>query len=250
MRNNIISDPPYVEVPMLTNRDQRILNWQTVYNKPTVSTAEKCGCFHCGSTFIPREIKSWLKEEDGPETALCPYCSDEKVIIGTPEFPLSTALLSLLHKAYFNNELEKRLEKSTYAPEFSDENDYLRKGVTFLCKEDSNAKIVGRIRLFPTSLTSNGYMSTHDGTACRNVVKKFGAGTAGGVATVDAYYDPEGYFYSDFITDSGVRLPFEPFSGDEINLLVTLSEQYGKNLKAAFVEPSPSFVNLFVKSCK
>ena len=93
-------------------------------------------------------------------------------------------------------------------------------------------------------------MSTHDGTACRNTIKKIGTGTAGGVTTVDAYCDSEGYFYSDFITDAGVRFPFEPFSGDEINLLVTLSEQYGKNLKAAFVEPSPSFVNLFVKSCK
>lgn len=148
LKNHIIPDPSYVEFPTLTNKDRRILNRQTAYNKPTLSTVEKCGCFCCGSTFAPHEIKSWLKEEDGPEKALCPYCSKDKVIIRTPEFPLSTALLGILHKAYFNKELEERLEKCTYAPEFSDENDYLRKDVAFLCGEDSDAEIVGRIRLF------------------------------------------------------------------------------------------------------
>ncbi len=67
------------------------------YNKEHIMVSDKCGCFYCQETFFPSEINEWC---DGGETAICPKCSVDSVICGTPEF-LSPELLSDMHDRWF-----------------------------------------------------------------------------------------------------------------------------------------------------
>lgn len=101
---DIIEAAPDSEHPHLGFRDKFELNEQSAYNRSVIENSPRCGCFHCESIFSGSDVKQWLSESDGEDTALCPYCGVDAVIIGSDTFPLSTALLAGLHLLWFKEE--------------------------------------------------------------------------------------------------------------------------------------------------
>lgn len=148
MHKNVIPDDPTVKVLSVGYEDKHELNRQTAFNRGFVEHAGKCGCFHCGSTFAGSEVTEWLHEDGGEDTALCPYCKTDAVIVGTKVFPLSTALLSTLYMEWFDSEYKARKEAATKMPMYKNRDDYKRKGIPFLYEHDKSVKILGEIGLF------------------------------------------------------------------------------------------------------
>ena len=125
MKCHVVPDEASVKVPHLSYEDRHALNRLTAYGRPTLEGSSlRCGCFHCGSSFVAREITAWMPEEDGADTALCPYCGCDAVLYDTKEFPLSTALLSSMYMEWFKSEYQERETVATYAPLFSGYDDY------------------------------------------------------------------------------------------------------------------------------
>lgn len=108
----------------------------------------RCGCFHCGSTFAASEITDWMPEEDGADTALCPYCGCDTVLYDTEELPVSTALLSSMYTDWFGSEYRERKKAATYVPPFSGYDDYQRRGIVFLLEESPLYQQVGEVELW------------------------------------------------------------------------------------------------------
>lgn len=46
----------------------------SIHNKTVIEKEEECGCYRCLKIFSTKEIKEFLPEEKGEETAICPYC--------------------------------------------------------------------------------------------------------------------------------------------------------------------------------
>ena len=105
MRRHIVPDEALVEVPHLSYEDRHTLNCLTAYGRPILEgSLLRYGCFYCGSSFVASEITDWMPEEDGADTALCPYCGCDAVLYDTKEFLLSTALLSSMYMEWFKSE--------------------------------------------------------------------------------------------------------------------------------------------------
>ncbi len=68
-------------------------------NRDVLSTATQCGCFYCKRLFAPSEIAEWT-DDDGEDTALCPYCSIDSVI---PDLDntLNAELLEAMNRTFF-----------------------------------------------------------------------------------------------------------------------------------------------------
>lgn len=60
-----------------------------------------CGCFYCLSIFSPEEIRVWLKEKDGRETAMCPYCFVDSVIGESSGYPITKEFLLKMRRIWF-----------------------------------------------------------------------------------------------------------------------------------------------------
>ena len=81
MACRVVPDDPSVEVPHLGPDDLHALNRLTAYNRPELEGSDRrCGCFHCGSVFLTREVAHWMAEKDGADTALCPHCGCDAVV--------------------------------------------------------------------------------------------------------------------------------------------------------------------------
>ena len=81
--------------------DENELNSQTAYNRAMVEYSARCGCFHCGGIFAGNEVAQWLQEDDGEDTALCPYCGVDAVIVGNEQYPVCMMVLSKLYMHWF-----------------------------------------------------------------------------------------------------------------------------------------------------
>ncbi len=46
-----------------------------------------CGCFYCENLFESKEIKEWILEPKGGETACCPRCGIDSVL--SSELPIN-----------------------------------------------------------------------------------------------------------------------------------------------------------------
>lgn len=126
---HIVPDKPSVPVPYLRYEDKDVLNRLTAYNRTVLGKryVRQCGCFHCGSRFRADEISEWMHEEDGDDTALCPYCGTDAVVYGTATFPLSTALLSQLYMSWFEEEYRERQKRALLIPGYSNKKTFLKK---------------------------------------------------------------------------------------------------------------------------
>ncbi len=149
MARRVVPGDPSVEVPHLGPNDLHALNRLTAYNRPELERSDRrCGCFHCGSVFLAHEVARWMAEKDGADTALCPHCGCDAVIYETPAYPLSTALLTTLYLGWFGSEYDERKRSATYAPSFSDYEDWLRKGIPFLMESRPADQVAGEVDLF------------------------------------------------------------------------------------------------------
>lgn len=73
------------------------IHTNSIYNKEDLQNVNKCGCFYCLKIYDPKEIKEWLSENNGKETALCPYCYIDSVIPESDEYELSEQLLKEMY---------------------------------------------------------------------------------------------------------------------------------------------------------
>lgn len=226
---NIIEDESFMEIPHISLKDKYLLNRQTAYNKSLIQGSGGCGCFHCGSIFEESDIGEWILEEDGEDTALCPYCGIDAVIVGTIELPLSTALLSQLFMEWFSSEYEELQKKATKMPSFSDCDDCLRKGAPFRlgC---GGEEIVGEINLWVDSVFNSVWNKEfHDEMPVKE--DDISLSNAGGIVCVRAYFDGDGSYVCEIEDASGRLLPYKPWSGTAQDLLLKLTQQYGGKLK-------------------
>lgn len=233
-KRNIIEDDVTMKVPRLHHKDYYVLNSQSAYNRRLVEESRECGCFHCGSRFAGSEITEWLKETDGDDTALCPYCGVDAVIVGTDRLPLSTALLSMLYGDWFSNECKKAVENCTYAPTYSDYTDYYRKGVPFRLENDEDMKLVGEVDLWvPASIAALMNEEFDMNEPIDPKEREFEE--VGGVVSIKAYFNEKGHYTCEIKDEYGNRLPRAPFRGEDQDALLELTEKYGDSLRGVLL---------------
>lgn len=243
---HVVEDASTLQIPHLSYEDHVTLNRQTAFNRTQVERAAACGCFKCGSTFAGRDVTSWIEEADGEDTALCPYCETDAVIVGTDEHPLSTALLSLLYKRWFSEEFKERVKTATYAPPFSDMDDYLRKGVPFLLAVDPDVEVVGEIGLFPLEIMDDSWGNVHDNDVFAHAMGEISHRWRGGTVYVRTNDRYPGSGDVRLVTADGGALPYEPWSGGEMDLVGQLAKKYGDALKGVIVGGSGASMKLIV----
>ncbi len=245
-KQNVVADAPTLRIPHLSYKDRVAFNRQTAFNRPQVEHARACGCFRCGSVFDGHDVTSWLKEDDGEDTALCPYCKTDAVVVGMNEFPLSTALLSVLYKHWFADEFKERVKTATYAPRFSDMDDYLRRGVPFLLAVDPTVEVVGEISLFPLEIMDDTWGNVHDNEVFDRAMGKIYSRWRGGTVFVRTDSEYPGSGDVQLITADGEILPYESWSGKEMHLVGQLVKQYGDGFKGVIVGGGNSNMKLIV----
>lgn len=247
-RRNVVPDEPLAPIPLVTPEGERFLNRLSAFNRAEIeSHSAQCGCFHCGSSFTAGEIIEWLPEKDGDDTALCPHCDIDAVIYTTEKFPLSTALLSGLYIRWFGSEYKDRLERATYVPAFSGHDDYLRRGIPFLMNDKADIEVVGEIGLFPTRILSDEWGDLSDKEVYRDAMHTIANEGSGGVVRASAYFDAKGYYCADFLDEAGHRLPYEPWTGKQQDLLLDLTKQYGPRLRGLIKIPGAQKMQLFIE---
>ena len=73
----------------------------SIYNKEELNNSKRCGCFYCLKIFEPKQIKEWIEEDNGKETALCPFCEIDSVIAESTEYELNEELLKYMYDYWF-----------------------------------------------------------------------------------------------------------------------------------------------------
>lgn len=246
-KRNIIEDDHSIELPQILHDDYYELNSQSAYNRRLVEEAFECGCFYCGSRFAGSEVTEWLKEDDGEDTALCPYCGVDAVIVGTTRQPLSTLILSVLYEYWFREERDKKAKNYTYSPTYSGYTDYLRKGVPFRLEYDESLEFVGKITIWSPAAFAAALNKAY-GIDESADPKKYEFADAGGVVSVRAYFNEDNLYECEIIDEYGNRLPYEPFRGKDQGLLLELTEEYGDSLRGVMSHGSKrDWMRLFVK---
>ena len=67
-------------------------------NRAAVLSGGACGCYFCGHSFLPNDIREWT---DGGQTALCPKCSVDSVLSDSQGVPLSEEFMKKAHRYWF-----------------------------------------------------------------------------------------------------------------------------------------------------
>lgn len=62
-----------------------------------------CGCFYCETLLLANDIKEWNEEDNGQDTAICPYCGIDSVIGDDCVKPLNKEFLHEMKKYWFGN---------------------------------------------------------------------------------------------------------------------------------------------------
>jgi hypothetical protein len=66
-----------------------------------IEKSKRCGCFYCLKTFSPTDIKEWIEESSGAETALCPFCGIDSVIGDASGYEVTHDFLSAMQQRWF-----------------------------------------------------------------------------------------------------------------------------------------------------
>ena len=266
MTCHVVPDEVSVKVPYLSYEDKHALNRLTAYGRSTLEWSSlRCGCFHCGSSFVASKITDWMREEEGADTALCPYCGCDAVLYDTKEFPLSTALLSSMYMEWFKSEYQEREAVATYAPPFSGYDDYLRQGIVFRMERSPRYELVGEVELWLMDnisdwdwLVDKGlaelYSDNMADTGSYAEEEKNQKGEpdeknkdAGGLLRIVAHVENGGSTEYEFIDELGHVLSYPRWGEKDYCLLHELLEKYGSHLMGLLVEPFDSKVRLVVK---
>lgn len=256
MRQHVVPDACSVKIPYLNAENDRKLNCLTAYNASKLrKRSRQCGCFHCGSQFLAREISEWMSEEDGEDTALCPYCGCDAVTFGIADMALSTSLLAKLYLSWFESEYRRRRDTATDVPSFLGEDDYLRKGIPFLTDSHVNEEIIDEVELSEVRMPGNltGIFRCYN-NSYRD--KRLIRGKVGGTIRMALTQEPQRVQrwdgpidisgYLELRTDRGRLLLREPYREDTNGYLVKLIKQYGPSLKGVIVAPRDKFMRLVV----
>lgn len=70
-------------------------------NMPMLKNDTVCGCFYCLKIFPPKEIEDCIIENNGFDTALCPYCCIDSVIGESSGYPITEEFLKKMNKYWF-----------------------------------------------------------------------------------------------------------------------------------------------------
>ena len=266
MSRHVVPDEVSVKVPFPDHEDRRALNRQTAYGRPVLEgSSRRCGCFHCGSSFAESEIKDWMPEEDGADTALCPYCGCDSVLYGTDEFPLTTTLLSDMYRDWFRSEYQERKDAATYVPSFSGDDDYQRRGIVFQMEKDPGYELVGEVELWRMGDISDWCYSTDDDlVACdsddaddevpcaeENSEPKGEPERedkeAGGLLRIVTHGEGGASPEYDFVDERGRVLSYPLWGQRDYCQLRELLEKHGSRLMGLLVDPLDSKLRLVVK---
>jgi hypothetical protein len=68
-------------------------------HKPELKKDSICGCYFCFKIFDPKEIKTWITDENG--TAECPYCYVDVILGEYTGFPITTKFLQYMYRRAF-----------------------------------------------------------------------------------------------------------------------------------------------------
>lgn len=71
-------------------------------NRKEILKSDTCGCFYCKEMFAPSEIKEWVDDEGG-DTAQCPYCMIDSVIGDASGIKITKKLLEEMYEYFFAN---------------------------------------------------------------------------------------------------------------------------------------------------
>ena len=71
-------------------------------NKEEILHSKRCVCFHCFKTYDADDIDTYLGEDDGKETALCPLCITDTVIGDACGYELTDEVVDALADQYLN----------------------------------------------------------------------------------------------------------------------------------------------------
>lgn len=257
MKCRVVPDEASVKVPYLSYKDRHALNRLTAYGRPILEGSSlRCGCFHCGSSFVASEIIDWMPEEDGADTALCPYCGCDTVVYETKDYPLSTALLSKLYLDWFSTEFEAQEKVATYVPTFSTYDDYLRQGIPFLMEHHESDEIVGEVDLFRVDAPGNATGFMHEDSGAWQA-KDLAGDEPGGMVRIVIHRGGRDFAHKDenirvntyfeFIDELDRRLPYELWSPDQEDCVLNLVEKYGSKLRGAILSPSDRTMRLVAK---
>jgi hypothetical protein len=68
-------------------------------HREEIERSNLCGCFYCGKSYAPADIKDWTDEGD---TALCPSCGIDSVIGSASPYPVTERpFLQAMHARWF-----------------------------------------------------------------------------------------------------------------------------------------------------
>ena len=257
MGRHIVPDEASIKVPHLSHEDRHALNRLTAYGRSMLEGSSlRCGCFRCGSSFVASEITDWMPEEDGADTALCPYCGCDAVIYETKGHLLSTALLSKLYLDWFSAEFKGREKAVTYVPTFSTYDDYLRQGIPFLMENRESDEIVGEVNLFRVDAPGNATGFMHEDDEAWQA-KDLAEDESGGMVEIVIHREGRDFAYKDeniwvntyfeFIDELGRRLPYELWSPDQEQRVLSLVEKYGSKLRGVILRPSAGTMRIVAK---
>ncbi|HSZ57313.1 MAG TPA: cytoplasmic protein [Tepidisphaeraceae bacterium] len=71
-------------------------------NRDEILASAECGCFFCLAIFRPQDIREWLKETDGWESAFCPRCGIDAVMGSASGFPITKEFLESMQQRWFH----------------------------------------------------------------------------------------------------------------------------------------------------
>jgi len=74
----------------VTGRQCQIAFDAACSNRTQLMQSMLCGCYMCGETFLPPEIREWDPSDapDRDDTALCPHCGNDSVVGGKCGLPI------------------------------------------------------------------------------------------------------------------------------------------------------------------
>lgn len=219
----------------------------TAHNKAKFKKRSRaCGCFRCGSRFRADEVVEWLQEEEGEESALCPYCGTDAVVYGNAKFPMSTALLSLLYMSWYSQEYRDRKAKALLVPDYSREGDYLRKGIPFLMRDERFVEFIDEITLFPARISyyEQGFIS--DPECFVESVSAIEDKDDWVVAKMASFTDEDGFRRVVFIDGKGKHLPFEPKTTEELQRVLDEIDRYGNALRGVVKDWKTRRLKLYI----
>ncbi|MEX2182034.1 MAG: hypothetical protein WD771_08330 [Gemmatimonadaceae bacterium] len=93
---------------LLTSTDLESIHRYCSHHRPLLEQSSQAGCFCCGATFAPTEIKEWIHEggaaggENAGETAKCPHCGVDSVLPSAAPITLDSRMLAALQAYWFS----------------------------------------------------------------------------------------------------------------------------------------------------